>query len=74
VRKLGPALDEPAVLLALPRRRFPTLAKGEVPGMAGPYVINQEKPFEVFYAGKAKTVRGPLAAALRTRYGFGSRP
>ena len=58
VRKLGPAIDELTVLLALPRRRFSTLAKGEMPETAGLYVIYLEEPFEVFYAGKAKTREG----------------
>lgn len=60
VRKLGPALDQLTVLLALPRQRFLTLAKDEVPETAGLYVIYQEEPFEVFYAGKAKTREGPF--------------
>ncbi len=55
VRKLAPVLDVVARLLASPRRRFSSLSKYEVPETAGLYVIYQEEPFEVFYAGKAKT-------------------
>jgi|SRR5450759_1639209 len=64
VRKLGPAIDDLTVLLALPRRRFSTLAKGEVPETAGLYVIYQEEPFEVFYVGKAKTREGPSRSGV----------
>jgi hypothetical protein len=61
LRKLGPALDELAVLLASPRQRFSALLKDRVPQSAGLYVIYQDDPFEVFYAGKAKTREEPSA-------------
>ena len=61
VRKLGPVLDDVAALVTLPRRPFSSLTKNEVPGTAGLYVIYQEEPFEIFYAGKAKTRETPPA-------------
>ena len=59
LRKLGPAVDELAAFLALPRRKFSSLSKDEVPETAGLYVIYQEESLEVFYAGKAKTREAP---------------
>src|ERR1039458_9273680 len=52
--KMTPLLDELARLLSSPRRRFSSLAKNDVPETTGLYVIYQEEPREVFYAGKAR--------------------
>ena len=59
--KLGPPVDDLSALLASPRHRFSVLAKSDVPETAGLYVIYQEEPFEVFYAGKARTREVPSA-------------
>jgi hypothetical protein len=57
--KIAPLLDDLARTIASSRRHFSSLSKTDVPETAGLYVIYQEEPFEVFYAGIAKTRKAP---------------